>query len=40
MRDEFKMGSRIFWKFSKDKSRTDDSDDDDNNGVKLIKGHK
>ena len=39
-RDDFKMGSRVFWKFSKDKSRTDDSDDEDNNGVKLIKGYK
>ncbi|AGE55674.1 hypothetical protein ATCVMN08101_534R [Acanthocystis turfacea Chlorella virus MN0810.1] len=39
MRDDFKMGSPAFWKFSKSRARKDDSDDeDDNNGVKLIKG--
>jgi hypothetical protein len=39
MRDDFRMGSRAFWKFSKDKAR-DDSDDEDNNGVKLVKSHR
>jgi hypothetical protein len=40
MRDDFRMGSRSFWKFSKDRARTDNDDEEDNNGVKLIKGHK
>jgi hypothetical protein len=39
MRDDFRMGSRSFWKFSKDRARADESDDDDtHNGVKLLKG--
>lgn len=39
MRDDFRMGSRSFWRFSKDKVRND-SDDEDSNGVKLVKSHK
>jgi hypothetical protein len=39
MRDDFRMGSRTFWKFSKERTRKDDSDDDDtHDGVKLLKG--
>jgi hypothetical protein len=39
IRDDFRMGSRSFWKFSKDRARADESDDDDtHNGVKLLKG--
>jgi hypothetical protein len=37
MRDDFKMGSHSFWKFSKTRIRKDDDDEEDNNGVKLIK---
>jgi hypothetical protein len=41
VRDDFRMGSRSFWKFSKDRARSDDSDDEEgNNGVKLLKGHR
>ena len=39
MRDDFRMGSRSFWRFSKEKKRKDDSDDEEaNNGVRLLKG--
>ncbi|AAC96760.2 hypothetical protein PBCVAN69C_444R [Paramecium bursaria Chlorella virus AN69C] len=37
MRDNFKMGHRAFWKFSKERKRDDDSDDEADNGVRLIK---
>ena len=41
IRDDFKMGSHAFWKFSKSRVRKDDSDEEeDNNGVKLIKNRK
>lgn len=40
IRDDFRMGARSFWKFSKDRARRDDSDDEDNHGVKLLKGHR
>jgi hypothetical protein len=39
MRDNFKMGSHAFWKFSKSRVKKDDSDDEEEtNGVKLLKG--
>ena len=41
VRDDFKMGARCFWRFSKDRVRKDDSDEEASNGVKLLKGrHK
>jgi hypothetical protein len=33
------MGSHSFWKFSKTRVKKED-DEEDNNGVKLIKGRK
>lgn len=38
MRDDFRMGSHQFWHFSKQKKRREDSDEEDNQGVKLLKG--
>ena len=41
MRDDFRMGARAFWKFSKERKRNDDSDDDENdNGVRLLKAKR
>jgi hypothetical protein len=40
VRDDFRMGSRSFWKFSKDRARSDNSEEEDGNGIKLLKGHR
>ena len=40
VRDDFRMGARCFWRFSKDRARKDDDDEEDNHGVKLLKGRK
>lgn len=40
MRDDFRMGARCFWRFSKDRERKENSDDEETNGVKLLKGRK
>lgn len=40
IRDDFRMGARCFWKYSKDRKRNDDGDGENNNGVKLLKGRR
>jgi energy-coupling factor transporter ATP-binding protein EcfA2 len=40
MRDDFRMGSYSFWKFSKTRVKKDKDEGDDHDGVKLIKGKK
>ncbi|AGE56423.1 hypothetical protein PBCVNEJV1_765L [Paramecium bursaria Chlorella virus NE-JV-1] len=40
MRDDFRMGSRSFWKFSKERARDDDGEEETDSGVKLLKGRR